>query len=680
MSFNIAVSGLRAANSDLNVIGNNIANASTTGFKSSRAEFADVYASSAFNSSSNTSGSGVLLKNISQSFNQGNVSFTNNDLDLALNGNGFFVMSNNGAQQYSRAGIFGVDNEGFIVDGSGKFLQGFQAASASGAIGGSLSNLQIQQTNMDPQQTTATTMVLNLDATELEPAERGTTIFTGGASIGIARPGIANSYPSEILTLTLADNSTRTLTTLADASASEIAADLNLLPNVNATASTTATLSNIADNGGLEVTVNGVTVISSTGVGSIDPQDVAIAINNLSNTTLRGISATFDAIAGTVTVTSNRGDDLEFNVTNNGDPLDSFTVQGITAHSVVLQGNGLGDGDNDGNGVADGTANDGFNSTIGGRLDITLDENVTLTSVLNDGVATDDGSGIFAQDISAARFVNNAFDPTDEDTYNHATSLTVYDSLGTSHILTAFFVKEAAVNTWSTYLQIDNQNIGEPNPALDPPLNTEPTLLGYSLVFNDDGSLNQAASDEIQITYWTPLDAAGNPNGAATGQTFTQGAIFPVVEPFTTSNFDIDMAAVTQYGSPFSVIDALQNGYTTGRPSGLDIGANGEIYNRFTNGQSVLLGQVALARFVNQQGLQPAGETAWVETFDSGIPVIGTPGTSAFGVIQSGALEESNVDLSQELVALILAQRNYQANAQTIQTEDSVTQTIINLR
>ncbi len=123
MSFNIGLSGIQAASSGLNVTGNNIANAGTVGFKQSRAEFADVYAASVLGSGSNPQGSGVLLSDVSQMFKQGNIDSTNSVLDLAINGNGFFVTSNNGAISYTRAGYFNTDKQDFIVDNNGYRLQ-----------------------------------------------------------------------------------------------------------------------------------------------------------------------------------------------------------------------------------------------------------------------------------------------------------------------------------------------------------------------------------------------------------------------------------------------------------------------------------------------------------------------------------------------------------------------------
>jgi len=153
-----------------------------------------------------------------------------------------------------------------------------------------------------------------------------------------------------------------------------------------------------------------------------------------------------------------------------------------------------------------------------------------------------------------------------------------------------------------------------------------------------------------------------------------------VNDPATSSNFEIDFSQITQFGSEFAVNDISQNGFAVGRLAGVEISAGGNIFARFTNGQARLLGVVALANFNNPNGLAPTGNTEWAETFDSGNPVVGTPGTSSLGVIQSGAVEESNADLTEELVDLIIAQRNFQANAKTIQTADTVTQAIINLR
>jgi len=674
MVFNTAVSGLLAANADLGVVGNNIANASTTGFKSSRTEFADVYAASGGATGGGSDvGSGVRVKDVAQQFSQGSVSFTNNNLDLAINGNGFFVLSDGDSTEYSRSGIFGVDAQGTIVDSAGKALQGFGAGD-TGVVAGGLGPLTIDTANIEPQRTTNVESLFNLDASEIEPAVRGSNATSAGLAVGQVRSGNTNGYPSELVTFALDDGTSRVVTTVANASAEETASQFNLVAGVSATAVSRAELQILTDNGGLDISLNGVTLNVSTGPGSVDAQAIAVAINTLTNTTLPGITAIHDAATNTVSVTSNTGADLMFGVASSGDPLDSVRVAGTSGNDFILRGDGLGNGNNDG------VANDGLNVTIGGTLSLAMEEGVAVDSALNDGLATDNGSGLFEQDIIASPFVDNFFDPIDQDTYNHTTSVSVFDSLGNSHVLTMYFVKESSPNSWSLYTTIDGENIGEPNPALDPPFNTEPTLAGFRLQFNEDGSLDQEASDEPNISYWTPLNAEGNRNGALTGLTYANGATFPVSLDSQSSNFSIDISSVTQFGADFSVQDMVQDGYTVGRLADVDVADDGTIFTRFTNGQARVLGQVALANFANYQGLQPIGSTAWAETFESGTAVIGTPGSSALGQLQSGAVEESNVDLSEELVALIIAQRNFQANSKTIQTADAVTQSIINLR
>src|SRR5690606_18946499 len=187
-------------------------------------------------------------------------------------------------------------------------------------------------------------------------------------------------------------------------------------------------------------------------------------------------------------------------------------------------------------------------------------------------------------------------------------------------------------------------------------------------------------SDPVLVSNWTPRDANGQPNGADGPLTVAGGGTLPIANPPSSSNFEIRLDSITQFGSPFSVNDMQQDGFTTGRLVGLDVNDDGIIFARYTNGESQVLGQVALANFNDTAGLGAVGESSWVESFRSGAPIIGKPGTATLGNVRSSSLEDSNVDLSEQLVNLITAQRNYQANAKTIETANAVTQTIINLR
>ncbi len=420
MPFRIALSGLNAASSDLKVTGNNIANAGTTGFKSSRTEFGDVYATSLGGVSSTAVGGGVRLSRVAQQFSQGNIQFTNNNLDLAINGEGFFVLNDSGANVYTRSGAFSVDRNGYVVNSSGQRLQIFKPVGTSSNTfnTGSLNDLQISLTEGSPRATSKVDMSVNLDA-------------------------------------------------------------------------------------------------SDTSAG---------AVSN--------------------------------------------------------------------------------------------------------------------------------FSPTDATTYDYSTSYTVYDSLGAEHTATQYFLKDpTAANTWHTWLYVDNGTTA-----------TNVTKGGnasVTLEFGADGSLAKVDGVAAQTVNYDNL-------------TMTNGA-----NPLS---MQLDLSKMTQYGGDYSVSTLSQNGFATGRLTGLDVSDSGVVSARFTNGQSQSLGKIALANFPNPQGLRQLGDTNWSETFDSGDVLVGEAGTASFGLIQSGALEASNVDIAEQLVNLITAQRNFQANSQVIRTADTITQTIINIR
>ncbi|MBS7326707.1 MAG: flagellar hook-basal body complex protein, partial [Thiopseudomonas sp.] len=194
------------------------------------------------------------------------------------------------------------------------------------------------------------------------------------------------------------------------------------------------------------------------------------------------------------------------------------------------------------------------------------------------------------------------------------------------------------------------------------------------LEFDASGKMITPASGQITYINWTPRKPDPNnpgsfiPNGAGGNN----GAV--------PASFELDMSGTSQFASPFAVTKVVQDGYSIGELSGVEIDDTGMIFARYTNNQSRVQGQVVLANFANVQGLQPVGKTQWVETQESG-PVVLNPGTVGNnGAIQAGALEESNVEISDQLIQLIVAQRNYQANAKTIETQSAITQTIINMR
>ena len=405
MSFEQGLSGLNAASRNLDVIGNNVANASTVGFKGANAIFADVYANSLSGASSTNAGIGVSVASVQQQFVQGTISTTSNPLDVAINGNGMFRLDTAGAITYSRNGQFHLDKDGYIVSVSGSKLSGYAVDGTGNLVASAPAPLQISSGQLQANMTTESAIGLNLD--------------------------------------------------------------------------------------------------------------------------------------------------------------------------------------------------------------------------------------------SSKPVVTGAFNPTDSSTYNSSTSMAVYDSLGNSHTLATYYAKTGA-NTWSVYGTFDGAAL--------------PASLG-TLTFKTDGTLDTTATT-------LPFNVS---NVLANGAT----------SPFA---FTLDYSKATQFGSSFSVDTLSQDGYTAGLLSGYSIADDGVLQGQYSNGQTRTLGQVALARFTNLNGLEPIGNNQWRESSESGQAIIGAPGSSNFGVVQSGAVEESNVDLTNELVAMITAQRVYQANAQTIKTQDQMMNTLVNLR
>lgn len=245
--------------------------------------------------------------------------------------------------------------------------------------------------------------------------------------------------------------------------------------------------------------------------------------------------------------------------------------------------------------------------------------------------------------------VTATFDPLDSSSYTSQTSTTIYDSLGVSHKLTTYFVAgtpSSPTRDWAIYHYITD------NAAA--PVSVDVGGVPATLTFDSAGKMTVPADGQVTLA------------------------------PYVTGNSAADIAATVDYSGSTSVasafsVDALkQDGLAAGQLTGISIDTSGVIFAKFSNGGSTPLGQVALARFTNPQGLAKLGDTHWAQSVSSGNAIFGAAGTGNFGAIQSGSLEQSNVDLSAQLVNLIIAQQAYQANAQTISTENTIVQTLLN--
>ncbi|MBB1199711.1 flagellar hook protein FlgE [Enterobacteriaceae bacterium 89] len=233
------------------------------------------------------------------------------------------------------------------------------------------------------------------------------------------------------------------------------------------------------------------------------------------------------------------------------------------------------------------------------------------------------------------------FDPTNSDTYNKKGTVTVYDSQGNSHDVNVYFVKSTTANTWDVYTQ-DSSVAGAP------------VTQGTSMVFNPNGTLTGGETQTI---------TTGTVNGA------------------TAANFTLSFAnSMQQNTGSNDIVATNQNGYKPGNLVSYQINDDGTVVGNYSNEQTQLLGQITLANFANNEGLKSEGDNVWSATQSSGVALLGTAGTGNFGTLTNGALEASNVDLSKELVNMIVAQRNYQSNAQTIKTQDQILNTLVNLR
>lgn len=650
MPFNTALSGLKAASSELRVVGNNIANASTTGFKESRAEFADIYANSAFGVAGTAIGSGVLLSKVTQQFSQGQIGFTNNNLDLAVSGEGFFILNDNGSISYSRAGAFGVDKEGYIVNALDQRLRGF-LADTQGTITGAQGDLQITNANLAPKATGSVAIDVNLDSSTTPPAVPFQAGFTP------ASPPNPSSYNTSTST-TVYDslgNSHIVTSYFVKAPAQNT---WNIFVGIDGTDATpTAATPPV----GAPPVAYGANEIPAPYTVVFDPSGKFVVNNTGAPPQYYGpgpVVSTASGLTASGTIPSLSLNELIIN----GIPIDAASTASDIFSSSDASASAIAN-------VAAINATTSLHGVSASTNPNVLNIGVPTLGVLAAGDLTINGVAIVgpvASDADLLTLINTQ-------TPNTGVAATQPGGVGTAITLTAADGRNIQLQTDGTttgatfagfnlnggtainQTQRGTYNLSTTNNRGITIGGTAPNDVGLSL--GPQSGVIQTNSDPIVIQNWTPVGGASGPQ-----------------------IISFDFSQSTQFGAAFAVQGLNQDGYSTGRLSGVDVNSGGSIIARYSNGQSLALGQVALANFGNVQGLSPQGDSSWVETFASGPALIGAASTADLGSIQSGALEDSNVQLTDQLVALILAQRNFQANAQTIRTADAVTQTIINLR
>ena len=676
MSFNTAITGLKAASTMLDVTGNNIANVATTGFKSSRTEFADIYATSVVGAgSSNTPGSGVIVNSISQDFSAGTLEFTNNNLDLAINGSGFFQLSDGqGGTTYSRAGAFELNKEGEIVSKTGKFLQGYGLDNARPPNRLPIGNLKVDQKESPPKATEVIDLSFNIDArsdaSKLLPVynkdEPGSFTYTTTLrtfdSLGNEQSikfNFAEQRPiRQQFTYDVTAVSAFSISGI-DLTEDDFDADGNIINLGPLPEDNKRSLLMQADP---RIDINTVRYsVDSNNVARLRFELISAETNtgrmvvNNTNTTSPLVPSITERPAN-----ESRSYTLDF---NNTSPVGSIEIGGVTVQ------------------IASGQDEVTVAQAIKNREAQILDRNPEIESVnlKNNGIDPPEIQLIFKADVGT--ILPNRYQPV----VSFTGTLPGEISFGNSTV--AFDPANPAGTSQTALPDVDGRVVGD-NSFLGKYrmyayLNNN-TLLDVGKV-QDPGVGTETEPGSILVSFDPTSGLLNGLNVFGNTGKFDPGTQVPAItikgsDPARpTTEVSLDLSNSTQFASASIVKNQQQDGYAKGDLIGVTFAPTGEMIASFSNGQNQPLGQVAFATFENQDGLQPAGDTEWIATLASGNAILNPPGTGLNGTLRSAALEQSNVDLSTELVNLIKAQRNFQASSKTLETANNITQTILNI-
>jgi flagellar hook protein FlgE len=783
MSFYTSLTGLNAATAMLGVTSNNISNVGTTGFKRSRADFGDIFATSPLQKASSTVGQGVSLKQVSQEFSQGNISFSSNALDLAVTGDGFFPMrSADGLQElFTRNGSFLLNEQFNVVNSSGQRLMAATVDSTGSANINERVVLTIpQKTSGDAKQTSLVSLGLNFPAdaeviTETfnrsNPATYNkSTAFTvydnGGngylATIYYVKTANANQdvpfnkwqthvfvgedqVDASLVQATDANNekiyvnqygqtkpyslikdelttaktqlfSLDELTAKKISQAAEVTGAAVSETNYNwiegkARASLSSLL--VANAFSVDVDGSGVPVsIDLSKLNSVVPATKLITgdmiAEEATNQLIKGFGVT--RTSGSVTGGERYGMKVLFDAVNKkfvvqsgttGD-ASSVAITAVNANATTALGLTVDSK------LTESVATRGIESTpavaYGSTPTVNTATNFKVEDINNDFIVTVDGIkatvSVDVGEYSLAEFtaalqtkinsmvevrtdgltpkeingVKVEFDPVKK-AFKFTSGTTGSDSFIkiSGEPIWGLSAVEAGRGTTSTWIQptqhIDYVN-GTPQPKYI------------------DGEGNETTSSDgyIGLPAWSPVyldkgeltfDTGGNLVSPVEG---TQLETVYLAGGKGALTINIDYSASTQFSSAFAVLSQSQDGAPEGDLVGVTIGNDGLVSASFSNGSQKSLAKILLANFSSPVGLRQIGDSSFLTSAASGKPILGTPGSAGFGTLRAGATERANVDLTQELVDLITAQRNFQANAKAIETSSTMTSAIINLR
>ena len=680
--FSTAVTGLKASTTMLDVAGNNIANSSTVGFKSSRTEFGDIYATAVVGAgSSNVAGSGVTVTDIAQDFKAGTIEFTNNNLDLAINGSGFFQLDDGqGGVTYTRAGAFELNKEGYIVSKTGKFLQGYGLDADGNRL--PVGNMAVTEKESPPKATESIDLSFNIDAREdptrlLAPYDKDepasftyTTTVRSFDSLGnehtikynfveqrpekeVHRLQWATEGSPEASTgfyLSYANNPTATPATEPNITAASFNADelTGTDPNPN--------YGGFSPDGWRRIDRDALADLQKK-----DPRIFDVEWDKDSSGEVRVILKSEATEAGdlvsNIPYITETADDKAISWTTSNEKQYFHLQNGLTAGTSVQVG------------IA------GVDILVAAGSGEDLSQEQVAQKIIDQRAAI----------LAANPSIENISYVTDPDvTDSAAIEITYKADAGNVNDLT--ITQSIADSIFAT-----NSTDVPPTRKVDGDNSYEGVYRSYAYLNNDEllnvGKLTdpgEASGTEVGpvIIKFDPsngLLTEVNGKEVAPGSPVPKLTILGADPADSTTKITLDLDGSTQFASASIVKSQLQDGYTKGDLIGVTFAPTGEMVASFSNGQNQSLGVVAIAAFENQAGLQPSGDTEWTATLDSGDAVLNPPGTGLNGTLRSAALEASNVDLSAELVKLIEGQRNFQANSKTLETLNTVTQTILQI-
>ncbi len=627
------ISGLATNGNAMSVIGNNIANTNTIGFKTSRTIFSDLLSSAISGSGGESQvGRGVGLSVVDNIFSQGTFESTESNTDLAIEGSGFFMLRETTGQeiQYSRAGSFRFDESGNLVNPEGYYVQGYALDSVTSQPVGDVIDIAVATATSGYTPANASeNVVLSTNLNSKSPyittnAVAGTSTGTG-TTINALATSLTN--PSTVLAIEGSNITIGGGGTHQQGSARNVATGINnasigvnatvVAPSLNLGVISLAADQTLAAG---ELVINGVNI-----TGALRTATPASDLETLIDQNAATTGVTADVSSGSLVLTAVNGENIQIQTDDN-------TAGNSPFAEALLVGFNL-------NGAA------AARTAIGG---------VSISKQGELAIGTGLTGATHGMTITAATSGSDPyFDITNPTaTSNYATSIRVFDSFGDTHLITNYFVRrdpDVYPRQWDVYTLIDSGELDGGTAG------TFVQVGNTTMTFDTTGTLT------------TPVDLTTSPAALswANGADQTQQVVFEM--------------NTTQYASDFVVNSQSQDGYAAGTLVGLDIDSNGLIYGKYSNGEPRALAQLALSSFNNPSGLIKKGSNMWAATNESGPAVIGTVG-SGVGKLFTNSLEQSNVDLAQEFVKMITIQRGFQANSKIITTTDEMLNELINLK